>query len=378
MTRIKRAFVIGAWNTGFLLMGVLVVELVFGNWLHDDPLRYLHIVRNGSWHYEVSYPGIADEDRSVIYTRDRWGLRGDYGVPADIDILTVGGSTTDQRLITDGATWQAVMARRFQRDGLDIRIANAGINGRTTFGHLHDFDLWFPNIQGLDPSYVLLYIGLNDMFFERPNSRFDEPYRDRGSLKELVKANSVLYFFYRTSVGAWRAIERNLAYVTLDYTDAKWTDKPLLSGHGTRLEERLQDYEARVRSLLERIDAMGAVPVVVSQPRGDYRILDDGQVVGMAHTNPRITRSFRDSALGLLEAGTANGVDYYRILSLFNEVSLNVCRESGGICIDLANELRFEDGDFYDHAHTTPIGSRRIGEYLYLSLRDAIAGPAGT
>ena len=33
-------------------------------------------------------------------------------------------------------------------------------------------------------------------------------------------------------------------------------------------------------------------------------------------------------------------------------------------CLDLAAELRFEPGDFYDYEHNTPQGARKIGQWL--------------
>lgn len=48
------------------------------------------------------------------------------------------------------------------------------------------------------------------------------------------------------------------------------------------------------------------------------------------------------------------------------------CREVMAVCIDLAAELFFEDGDHYDEVHTTPKGSARIGRYLFEKLKDVI------
>lgn len=44
----------------------------------------------------------------------------------------------------------------------------------------------------------------------------------------------------------------------------------------------------------------------------------------------------------------------------------------GGICIDLAKELTFEDEDFYDGAHNTPQGAKKIGRYLYTKLHNVL------
>ena len=265
---LKNIFRLGCWNIGIVAAGVLIAELVFGNWYGNDELKYLYIIRNGSWQYEVSYPGIAEDERTVIYTRDRWGLRGTYGKPENIDILTVGGSTTDQRYITEGATWQDVLAENFRRNGRDVLVANAGIDGRTTFGHQYDFDLWFPKIDRLRPPYVMLYVGLNDMFFDRPNYHFDSAFAYDASLKEQIKRDSAVYFVYRTLVGVYLAKKRNLAYVAIDYDNAEWTDAPLLSNYQESLTDRLARYEGRLREILQKINNWGTSPIIVTQPRG--------------------------------------------------------------------------------------------------------------
>ena len=348
-------------------------ELVFGDWFSHDPLRALEIPRNITWRFDLDYRAIDEDAREVTYTRDGFGLRGDYGTPAEIDVLTVGGSTTDQRYITDGRTWQDVLARRFREAGHDVRIANAGLNGRTTYGHLHDFDRWFPRIPGLAPAYVLLYVGINDMFADRPHYRWDRVLRRDRSIAGLVAERSALYGLYREAAHRVETRRRSIRRRSASDPGATWTDEPLLDRHGERLASRADGFRARLDELLERVEAMGAVPIVVTQPRGDYRLVD-GRVIGLADTQPSARSLHQDSAMGRLMPGTANGVDYYRMLSVFNDISLAQCQRSNGICIDLANELVFEPGDFYDPTHTTIDGSRKIGEFLHARLRDHLVG----
>lgn len=55
-----------------------------------------------------------------------------------------------------------------------------------------------------------------------------------------------------------------------------------------------------------------------------------------------------------------------------DRTAMAACREVMAVCIDLAAELFFEDGDHYDEVHTTPKGSARIGRYLFEKLKDVI------
>jgi hypothetical protein len=51
-------------------------------------------------------------------------------------------------------------------------------------------------------------------------------------------------------------------------------------------------------------------------------------------------------------------------LLAINQTTLGFCRDSGEICIDLADELHFMPGDFYDGVHNTLAGSHRIADFL--------------
>ena len=101
---------------------------------------------------------------SDVYTRDRYGLRGNYGDdPANFEILVIGGSTTDEGFITDGETWVDVLGRRLTGAGVPRVTVNAGVSDHTTVGHLYSFDAWFPEIPGLKPRFFITLIGVNDL-----------------------------------------------------------------------------------------------------------------------------------------------------------------------------------------------------------------------
>jgi len=67
-------------------------------------------------------------------------------------------------------------------------------------------------------------------------------------------------------------------------------------------------------------------------------------------------------------ASGPNGVDQGRALARINGATLEVCGEGLATCLDLAAELRFEPGDFYDYEHNTPQGARKIGQWLAVKL----------
>jgi hypothetical protein len=47
------------------------------------------------------------------------------------------------------------------QNGAGLTVANAGVDGQSTVGHIMNFKWWFPNIPRLAPDYILFYLGLN-------------------------------------------------------------------------------------------------------------------------------------------------------------------------------------------------------------------------
>ena len=163
-------------NVALLAVALVILELAFGSWVRPNRINRLNLVRDRTMRYDASalYPA----PNSVTYTRDAFGFRGSYDSPGEIDILTIGGSATDQRFITDGATWQDVIAREFAAEGKRVSVVNAGVDGQSTYGHIKDFEWWFPNVPGLKAKYVLFYIGANDVFKDT-GSDYDDLVRDK-------------------------------------------------------------------------------------------------------------------------------------------------------------------------------------------------------
>jgi hypothetical protein len=146
-----------------LFLGVIVLELSFGTWLSSNPWERalaLNILVNRTLTFDAG--SLYDDGGLVAYTRDSHGLRGQYERPELITILTLGGSTTDQRYISDGQTWQDELQRQLRAAGRPATVANAGVDGHTTYGQIASHAYWFRLIPRLKPAYTILYIGIND------------------------------------------------------------------------------------------------------------------------------------------------------------------------------------------------------------------------
>jgi len=132
-------------NLALLAAVLLAAEIIFGTWMFGPKYGFLNIPRNTVRQFDVSslYPGGG----IITYSRDRHGFRGPYADVSKIDLLVMGGSTTNELYMDDSKTWSARLAHRFAGAGNPKTVVNAGLEGQSTVGHLKNFDVWFPKAQ---------------------------------------------------------------------------------------------------------------------------------------------------------------------------------------------------------------------------------------
>jgi len=329
-----------AVNVALLLAVLLGAELAFGTWFSRDPLDRLGLVRNFST--TVSAASLYDGGGDFPYRRDRWGFRGAVD-PAKVTVVTIGGSTTNQLYLPEDKTWQAVMERTLHASGRgDVVVANAGIDGQSTIGHLRVLRDWLPNVPGLRPRFILAYVGINDVHIT--GAWVDD--LAQHTLIRKIRQRSAVWGLVDKVSGMMVARRAKLTHQPVAWDKAEWTDRPgRPDWRSDQAASAPESYRHRLKEMAGLIHQLGAVPVFVTQARGDYRIAS-GKLQGLA-------------------AGDGpNGIDQYHLLAGLNRVTLDVCREDGLLCLDLARDLSFGAGDFYDLLHNTPQGAEKIGRWL--------------
>jgi len=355
-------------NAAILAAGLILLELVFGSWFSDaSPLYSFIKPRNVHKTYQTPFPGQPDVS---TYTIDEHGLRGlDKGL-GDIFILTVGGSTTDQKYIDDNHTFEALLQKSFKEDGRDVDIVSAGIDGQSTYGHLKNFPYWFAKLPGFRPRYILYYVGVNDFYTLAERQKFDAMERNGPMAKRIlayVREKSALYATGR--IAASLLSPPDVAHFKqgkpVAWSQDDWTTRAHTDGYRTpEVEVSLEQLHGRITRLADATRKAGAVPIFVTQ-RSINWIERDGVIWGLKSA---AARRDADALAGL---GPLNGVDFYWLERMQAMAIMDACRKAKGVCIDLAGNIRIDHmGDFYDMVHTTPSGSRRIARFLYSRLKN--------
>lgn len=356
MRKAKTITRVVAINVAVLIVGLVFLELLFGNWVQHDRTKRLLVPRDVDVAFNIG--DLYESDQPTIrYKRDRFGLRGSYVAPDKIDILTVGGSTTDQRFLDETATWQYRLARRFETSGADVSVVNAGVDGQAVYGHIKSFDWWFPAVPEMHAEYVLLYVGINDFYCDLGCIESHRLARRSGFFK-LMEQNSALYNLYQTLKGMRTARNAGLSHgkYRIDFGSASWTASTLVADHSLIMRKRLDAYAERLQSLLERVRSWGATPICVTQPIRTHQLVGN-QRLGLVDRE-----RFSDGV-------AINGLDRYHMMHLLNDRTSAVCLGNDALTIDAAYGISWDNDDFYDVTHNTPAGAEKLADFLYGKLK---------
>ena len=342
------------------LVGVLAGFGLLELWFGGRALGPLSIPRDVELRFNIRDLYDSPDGPTIAYRRDKYGLRGQYVDPGRIEILTIGGSTTDQRYLDDEKTWQSVLQRAFARDGRAVEVVNAGVDGQSTVGNLANFEYWFPEIPGLRARFVLVYVGTNDFFLNAGSAVTFDDLRDVSYGARLLD-RSAIYDLYRKLKGAYLA--RHVFRVEhggLRPSQVPWTMNAIRYGvewqTDSKVAAKLSEFEERLRHLDEAIRQFGSEAIFVTQVGRHFKVDTAGRVVGLDYE-------------WVLFGHRGNGVDVAHLMGVQVDRTVETCEALGAICVD-TTDVRFDDRDYYDVVHMTPSGAEKVGQAMYERLRE--------
>ena len=329
-----KLFKIITYNFLIFLVLVTLLEVIFGYWFKKENFGiYMRKERKVNWQTTSSFYG---KNYNFFYKRNFWGFRGEEFDPENVKIIFVGGSTGNQRFTPENFTIVGLLNKKFEDLNPKLKIFNASTDGKSVSGYINDFDFWFPNIPNFNPSYAIFYIGINDRFDNFDGRYFlDKKVSEQkiDQIKDYIKNNSLIVDKFKLVKNKYFP-KNTFAYDLSSndlYNNFKYVNyKDALKLHKNSNDKNLilvKNFRSKLNNLKIKIEELKIKPIFISQ------LMYDG---------------LKDEKLFLVN----------------NELK-NFATENKYFIIPLDEILSMKKKDFFDTAHTTPQGSKRIADKIF-------------
>ena len=335
------------FNFFVFFFSIILIELFFGYWFDEDNLGpYMREYRMKKVQYSIKYKNNLYD---YTYKRNYYGFRGDEINLEEIKAVLIGGSTADERYKPENLTITGFLNDKLKKDKIDIKIINAGIEGQSTFGHIYNFQNWFPRLKGFNPEYFIFYVGINDSknFTEKNKKKPVGDIKNNSRLKNFkdnLKSRCIFYDLLRKTKQKYYSNEKKIFY-DFDHGINNYTKdndfKFLKFDEAIKIYDLnilLKKYEKSISLYLKNIDILAknsktfnAKPIFINQ---------------------------------LTHEGNASE----RLFAL-NFSLINHCKIKKYSCIDITKKLNGEKDLWWDGLHTTARGSKVIAKIIYPQLK---------
>ncbi len=356
--------IIGFNTLNFFIL-ILILELIFGSWLQflikkksNIPIPALII--DATLYFNPEKINKDKNMKIIQYKRNKYGYRS-YDINTKKPLfLSIGGSTTDQKFITEGDTWQDILDEKFP----EYEFVNAGVGGHSSYGHYISLENW--HSKNLDPDkvkYFLYYIGINDVTLLK-NEIFETKkiYTNEKSkftiFRNFLKENS--FFVKRIYI-----LKNKLGLIDLNANR--------FNSHFMRKEDFLK--KGKIFKI-ENDNYLDNFPkyknIFINLVKDNFKFFPHSTVFIVQQQIPGCkyisTMEIEDRhpnnnkyCLNLLKV---YNLQKYYLKEYLSEYNIKL--------IEMYKENILDDNHVYDYIHNNKLGSRRIADYIEYNIQEEL------
>lgn len=381
MSAARNVITVIAINFVAVLVLLGIVDLIFGEWLKPKPP--VSAVPSAIWDKRITYDvsGLYGVTKPLVieYSRDDRGYRGLQGNENKKVILTIGGSTTDQRFVTDGEDWQSKINRQIPKD---YSVVNGGVDGQSSYGHLFSIRNWHSKeLHAPQISLVVYYFGVNDAHLllrgGKGLNEYDNLYKGAGLLRKIRIAfsrNSFIYAKMRLAKNnlfrETGAVDQGVVWGGHSHRDTPFNDNgnvyPIQDPAGL---SGFRYYTELIQKLINetRVLFPFAEVMFVQQQIPGCRFVSEQQVIDRQACCEDGSKQIRDQT----EDNQCVTLGQVYLAQMQAISGLGVKSRPRVVKMYLSKII--QDDGVYDYVHTTPIGNSQIADYLSPFIVEAIS-----
>ena len=334
----------------------LVLETLTGSYIFSTKLKCNYILCNKNLAYQNT---LYSPYQDIFYKKDVYGFRGRLKDVNKIDIIVVGGSTTDERYLNINDTWTEKLQNKLNiYNDYNIDIVNAGIDGQSTHGHIWNFKFWFNKIPNLKTKYIIFYIGINEKPIPTKSDNFSYNLNFIQKIKYFLKNNHgityKIYSLYKTKID--NKLLKNVGHFKRD--EDYMNDMKLVKDSSKILinENHRKILLENMNILINLSNKFGAKPIFITQ-----------------RTNNWIEKNKKIYSLPyLLNKNNLETSNHYAYEKFVSDTVMSNCEKKNIFCINLFEKLKLDIKDTYDFAHVNPDGSSKVSNVIFENLKNYV------
>ena len=329
-------------NILIFIFGIFFIELFFGSWFKDANYSDILIPKKQTNLIDTfPYPN----NNLGIYSRDKYGFRANTYDLHEVNILILGGSTTEEREVDDQNIWTKIYEKNLTNH---YKVVNAGIGGQTSFGHKTMFKLWFDKLTNLKPNYIIVYLGINDALYlvesiNNPDFLLDGRKinsSDRDNLVFIKKIDRITQYIKNNSVfhNIYLIVKGN---ILSNKYKISYNSKPsIFKPYKRKKPENINYLDKDLRTKFQKYYYKNLTDILESSKKYNSEVIFVTQKISSDHW-------------------------LKKYLGEINSLTLDFCNIKKIFCINInSNKLKINNKHFYDGIHTTPEGSKLIGLFI--------------
>tara|TARA_B100000212_G_scaffold68778_1_gene48132 strand:+ start:2828 stop:3925 length:1098 start_codon:yes stop_codon:yes gene_type:complete len=351
-----------AFNLCTFIFFISVIEILFGQWRKNfisqrNYFQIPYLIKDVHLKYDARRIYNTKNPILINYHRDKDGYRSRDKESKKLIILTIGGSTTDQRFVNDGETWQDILDRKIPK----FDFINGGVDGQSSYGYKRAINFW--HAKYLDPkktNSIIFYTGVNDVrLISRDFINYDFAQTKIRYFQNLLKDNS---FFFNKFVELKNIITFRLDTQKINSHNAHYGRTVEFKGKGTlyeiNKEIKLSEYPKYSEIYLSLLESTKN-----KFPNSNLYVVQQ-QIPGCNFINKKkvMDRHPDDFEYQFcLDLMKVYLIQEKIIYQFFNDNNIKIA--------PMYLRPYLQDDDVYDYIHTNSKGSLKIAEYIDSFIR---------